>query len=51
MHKDIIDKIKDEWKSNGNFVKDILNIEIYYKPLENICYYVINSSYKGEIHM
>lgn len=41
------DKVKDIWKSEGNKVKDIKKIEIYYKPLEATCYYVINGNSKG----
>ncbi|HAE61459.1 MAG TPA: hypothetical protein DCG38_03895 [Eubacteriaceae bacterium] len=40
---------KNMWKSEGNKVKDIKKIDLYVKPEENKCYYVINSDFKGAI--
>jgi len=39
---------KEIWKSEGNLVKDINSIELYFKPEEKMCYYVINSEMKGK---
>lgn len=49
LHKDLVEKIKDVWKESGKFVKDIKALEIYYKPSENTCYFVINQKEKGSI--
>ena len=49
LHKDLVEKVKETWKSDGNKVKDIDTLELYYKPLENTCYYVINSKVNGSI--
>ena len=40
-------KVKEVWKSDGNLIKDLENVEIYFKPEENMCYYVINEQVKG----
>ena len=46
-HKVITEKIKEIWKNEGNKVKDINTVDIYYKPEEQSCYYVINDEVKG----
>lgn len=50
-HKVLVEKVKDLWKADGNKVKDINTLEIYYKPEENMCYYVINTDVKGEVSL
>ena len=45
--KDIEEKLKDSWKENGGKLKDIKNVDIYFKPEEKMCYYVVNESEKG----
>lgn len=40
--KQLEDKAKELWKSEGNKVKDLKTVELYYKPDENKCYYVFN---------
>ena len=44
----IEDTIKDIWKSDGNKMKDLKSLKIYYKPQENKAYYVFNGESKGE---
>ena len=46
-HKVIIEKVKEIWKADGNKVKDLANLEIYYKPEEQKCYYIINGEING----
>ena len=41
------DKIKEIWRDEGNKVKDLQNIELYFKPQESTCYYVINGKTSG----
>lgn len=45
--KILIDKVKETWKEAGNKVKDIKTIDIYLKPEESMCYYVINEKENG----
>ncbi len=45
--KDMEDAAKEAWKSNGGKVKDIKTMDIYYKPEEKMCYYVINDIETG----
>ena len=44
----IEDTIRDIWKSDGNKMKDLKSLKIYYKPQEHKAYYVINGESKGE---
>lgn len=48
-HKTLIAKAKEAWVSDGKLIRDIANLELYYKPSERVCYYVINGDTKGEI--
>ena len=50
-HNTLVAKIKEAWKSDGNLVKDIESIEIYLKPAEHRCYYVINNQNKGSFEV
>jgi len=43
----LVEKIKEIWKADGNLMKDIKSVEVYFKPEENMCYYVINEDIKG----
>lgn len=45
--KDIEDKAKEIWKTNGGKIKDIKTLDIYFKPDEKMCYYVINEKETG----
>lgn len=47
LEKDIVDKAKEIWKNDGNKVKDLLSMDLYYKPDEKKCYYVFNETIKG----
>lgn len=40
--KTLVEMAKEIWKSDGNKVKDLATIELYYKPEEGRCYYVFN---------
>ena len=46
-YNSLVTRIKEVWKSENKLVKDIENIEIYLKPEENMCYYVINEQQHG----
>lgn len=45
--KALTDTVKEIWKEKGGKVKDLSNIDIYYKPEEGMCYYVINHTEEG----
>jgi len=47
--KEIITKIKEVWKEEGNKVKDLKELDIYVKPEEGKAYYTINGETRGSI--
>lgn len=47
-YKMLIDMAKEIWKAEGKRVKDLVSVELYYKPEESNCYYVMNGSEKGQ---
>ncbi len=51
LEKTLIDYSKEIWKNNGNKVKDIKSLDIYYKPEENTCYYLFNDSVTGSFNI
>lgn len=44
---DFILEIKKIWVDAGNKVKDMKNIEMFFKPEENKCYFVVNEDFSG----
>lgn len=40
--KSLVDTAKEIWKADGNKIKDLNTIGLYYKPEEHKCYYVFN---------
>ncbi len=49
-HKQLLDTAKDIWKQDGKKIKDLKTLELYYKPEENSCYYILNKDITGEIN-
>jgi len=49
--KNLSDIVKEIWKSEGNLVKDLNSMEIYFKPEEKMCYYVINGDNQGKFEI
>ena len=49
--KKLSEIVKEIWKSEGNLMKDLGHMEIYFKPEEKKCYYVINGINKGEFEI
>ena len=47
--QEIITRIKNQWKEQGNMVKDLKDLVIYLKTEENKAYYVINDRVKGSV--
>jgi hypothetical protein len=41
--------VKDRWKAEGKLLKDIKSVELYLKPQERACYYVINQNINGAV--
>jgi len=42
-----LEVLKDMWKNEGNKVKDMKSVQMYYKPDEGNVYYVINGEVTG----
>lgn len=49
--KELLDKVKEVWKEQGGKVKDLKNIDLYCKPEEGMCYYVIDEKETGKFPM
>ena len=47
--QDIIARIKNQWKAQGNLMKDLKDLVVYLKTEENKSYFVINNDIKGSI--
>lgn len=45
--KDLVEETKLLWKEKGGKIKDIHHLDIYYKPEEGMCYFVINKTETG----
>ncbi|MBS5523135.1 MAG: hypothetical protein KHX56_12800 [Clostridiales bacterium] len=45
--QDIVARIKNQWKEQGNMLKDLKDLVIYLKTEENKAYYIINENIKG----
>ncbi len=45
--KQLLETAKDVWKSEGNKVKDLATVELYFKPEEQKCYYILNAELNG----
>jgi len=50
-YKTLIDTAKEIWKDEGHMVKDLVSLELYFKPSESSCYYVINGVEKGHFYV
>jgi len=49
--KGLSDIVKEIWRGEGNLMKDLKSMDIYFKPEENMCYYVINSDVQGKFQV
>lgn len=49
--KDLMDEFKLIWKENGRKINEIETLELYYKPEEAMCYYVVNTTQTGSFPM
>lgn len=38
---------KEVWTKSGKLIKDLNSVELYLKPEENKCFYVLNDADKG----
>jgi len=45
--KTLMDIAKEIWKEDGRLMKDLNSIELYFKPDECSCYYIMNGTEKG----
>jgi hypothetical protein len=46
--QDVEDRAKIVWKEDGNKMKDLKSLQLYYKPQEQKVYYVFNGDSKGD---
>lgn len=49
--KNAVDTVKELWKEQGNKVKDLVSVDVYIKPEENKCYYVLNGEITGSFDL
>ena len=42
--KELEEEMKLVWKEAGNKIKDMKDVDLYYKPEEGTCYYVVNGT-------
>lgn len=49
--KELFDRVKDIWTSSGSKIKDIISLNIYVKPEENMVYYAINETVTGSFNL
>ena len=45
------DIAKKQWKDDGNHLKDIKTLNLYFKPYENACFMVINGEDRGSFQI
>jgi len=46
-----MDNVKEYWKSEGNKIKDLKSVSIYFNADEGVCYYVLNGEIKGSFQV
>ena len=39
---DLLERVKDIWREQGNKLRDLQDVSVYYNLDQNTCYYVIN---------
>lgn len=47
--QEIIFRIKNKWKAQGNRMEDLKDLVVYLKTEENKAYYIINNHIKGNV--
>lgn len=47
--QEVVAKIKQEWKEQGNKIKDLKELDVYAKPEEGKVYYTINGEIPGSM--
>jgi hypothetical protein len=50
-YADFVKNVKDRWTADGKMMKDLVKLDIYYKPDESTVYYVTNESEKGSFEV
>jgi len=48
---DLVKIVKERWIADGNKLKDLVKLDIYFKPEESACYYVANETHKGSFEV
>jgi hypothetical protein len=49
--KRLSDIVKEIWKGDGNLMKDLKTMDVYFKPEEKTCYYVVNGEVQGKFEV
>ena len=49
--KDLLDRVKEIWKNEGNKEDSLVDIKVYVKPEESAAYYVITGDVTGCINL
>lgn len=48
---EIVAKIKQKWLDDGKLIKEIKTLDLYAKPEDNSCYYLINGDIQGKVDL
>jgi len=48
---EIVAKIKQKWVDDGKLIKEIKTLDLYAKPEDNSCYYLINGDIQGKVDL
>ncbi len=48
---EIVAKIKQAWVEEGKLIKEIKTLDLYAKPEDNACYYLINGDIQGKVEL
>jgi allophanate hydrolase subunit 1 len=50
-YNDLVKAVKEQWAAEGNLIKDLVKLDVYYKPEESTCYYVANDKKNGSLNI
>ena len=48
---ELVARIKQNWLEEGKLIKEIKTLDLYAKPEDNACYYLINGEIQGKIDL
>ena len=47
----LVDKVKEVWRNEGKLMKDLKSLDLFFKPEEQKCYYIINGLKQGCVEL